>query len=155
MMTHKSVRIFVRVGVADLQTWLAGGAVDVRGRAVQAVTDRARRALPEDDEEELEYAALCWAAEARPTSADAGSDVGSMAGSAQRVIVAVLSVPPEIVHEAGIDDPDRGFEVVVGEPLSRRRLAALHVADGPAEDVDAELSWYDASELAQVAALTG
>lgn len=146
MTTRKSVRIFVRVGVTDLETWLAGGDVDLAGRGVQAVTDRARQALPDDDEEELEYAALWWAAAAAPARENAASG---------RLVVAALGVPIGLVQDVEVDDPDRGFEVAVRAPLSRRHLAALHVADGPPDDEDAELSWYDASELAQVASFAG
>ncbi len=149
MTTQDSVRIFVRVGPADLAAWLAGEEVELAGRAAQAVTQRARLALPQDDEEELEYAAMWWAAESPGTG---------------RVVVAALDVPAGWVRAVGGEDPDRGFEVAVDAPLPRRRLVALHVeetqeaeaAQGAQDaqgDLDGELSWYDAGELAQVAAL--
>ena len=123
--------------------------MELAGRAAQAVTQRARLALPQDDEEELEYAAMWWAAESPGTG---------------RVVVAALDVPAGWVRAVGGEDPDHGFEVAVDAPLPRRRLVALHVeetqeaeaAQGAQDaqgDLDGELSWYDAGELAQVAAL--
>lgn len=156
MITQDSVRIFVRVTGADLQDWLADREVTLVGRAAQAVTQRARLALPEDDEEELEYAAMGWAAESPVAATSAESGTGS--SSAERVVVAALDVPQSWVRPVGGEDPDRGFEVAVDQAVPRRLLVALHVDESePSRAADAgtesELSWYDAGELAQVAAL--
>ncbi|MDO5712658.1 MAG: hypothetical protein Q4P32_13105, partial [Micrococcales bacterium] len=112
-----SVRSFVRVTVAELSQWLA---VDVAGRAAQAVTQRARAALPDDDEEQLEYAAMWWAV---------GGQVPD--GSAGPLIVAALDIPADEVRPVEGDDPDRGFEIELSRPLPRRYLVALHVSDEP------------------------
>lgn len=130
-------RAYARVTRADLVAWSAGDDVDLSGRPVHAVTDRARTAFPEDDEEELEYAAL-WSA------ADSGavdSDAATLA-----TIVAALDVPPAWAHRSGGDDPDRGFEIALDRPVPRARLVALHALPAAAGPED-ELSWYDADEL--------
>lgn len=162
MTTQDSVRIFVRVTSGDLQDWLAGREVEIAGRAAQAVTQRARLALPEDDEEELEYAAMWWAAESPAAASSPAESLGpqSSAGPSAdgRVVVAALDVPQSWVRAVGGEDPDRGFEVAVEAPLPRRCLVALHVDESqPSQDAESEpeseLSWYDAGELAQVAGL--
>lgn len=149
MTAQDSVRIYVRVSADDLDAWLAGRDVDLADRPAQTVTQRARLALPDDDEEELEYAAMGWAAQS-PAAPGASSARG-------RLVVAALDVPGPWIRPVGGDDPDRGFEIVVEGTLPRRYLVALHVDDTSPAGADAssaeELSWYDAGELAQVAEL--
>ncbi len=134
-------RVFAAVTADDLRRWRAGEPVDLTGRPAHAVTDRARQAFPDDDEEELEYAAQ-WSAVER---AQAG---------AGPVVVAALDVPAGQAAPSGGDDPDRGFEVRLAHPVPATRLAALHVLPAAAKP-DEELSWYDAAELPQVLELLG
>ena len=133
----------------DLRRWSVGEPVDLTDRPAHAVTDRARQAFPDDDEEELEYAAMGWAAQS--TAAPGASSARG------RLVVAALDVPGPWIRPVGGDDPDRGFEIVVEGTLPRRYLVALHVDDTSPAGADAssaeELSWYDAGELAQVAEL--
>lgn len=134
-------RVFAAVTADDLRRWRAGEPVDLTGRPAHAVTDRARQAFPDDDEEGLEYAAQ-WSAVER---AQAG---------AGPVVVAALDVPAGQAAPSGGDDPDRGFEVRLAHPVPATRLAALHVLPAAAKP-DEELSWYDAAELPQVLELLG
>ncbi len=148
-------RIYCRIGRPQLAAWAAGEQVDLAPLVAHAATDRARAAYPQDDEEELEYAALWSAAESQPESQpefepDSRSRSGGGAGP---VVVAALDVPTVAVREAGGADPDRGFEVAVEERVGPGRLVALHVLPADAGPDD-ELSWYDAGEVGAVLAMT-
>lgn len=134
-------RVFAAVTADDLRRWRAGEPVDLTGRPAHAVTDRARQAFPDDDEEELEYAAQ-WSAVER---AQAG---------AGPVVVAALDVASGQATPSGGDDPDRGFEVRLAHPVPAKRVVALHVLPAGATP-DEELSWYDTAELPQVLELLG
>ena len=97
-------RVYARVTRADLGAWAAASDADLRGQPVHAVTDRARAAFPDDDEEELEYAALWSAAE------DAGAAGLSAAGAhaaAGATVVAALDVPAAWVRPSGGEPPRR------------------------------------------------
>lgn len=128
-------RVYCRVQGADLRAWAAREQVDLAGRPAHAVTPRVRAAFPDDDEEELEYAAL-WSAAQRPEPSD---PTGGR-------VIAALDVPAQWVSPCGGEDPDRGFEVDLDRPLPASRLVALHVLPADAGEDD-ELSWYDAAEL--------
>ena len=134
-------RVFAVVTADDLRRWSVGEPVDLTGRPAHAVTDRARQAFEDDDEEELEYAAQWSAVE------------GARAGAGP-VVVAALDVASGQATPSGGDDPDRGFEVRVTHPVPAKRVAALHVLPAGAAP-DEELSWYDAAELPQVLELLG
>lgn len=134
-------RVFAAVTTDDLRRWSVGEPVDLTDRPAHAVTDRARQAFPDDDEEELEYAAQ-WSAVERAQP------------GAGPVVVAALDVPAGQAAASGGDDPDRGFEVRLAHPVAVARLAALHVLPAAATP-DEELSWYDAAELPQVLDLLG
>ncbi|GAB97201.1 hypothetical protein BJY21_003787 [Kineosphaera limosa] len=129
-------RVYCRVYAPELRAWSAGTPADLTGRPAQAVTDRARAAFPDDDEEELEYAALWSAVEA----AGVGQD------PAAGLVCAAFDVPAQWLAPSGGQDPDRGFEVALLRPVPPARLVALHVLPAGA-DADDELSWYDAAEL--------
>ena len=73
-------RVFAAVTADDLRRWSVGEPVDLTDRPAHAVTDRARQASPDDDEEELEYAAQ-WSAVERAQP------------GAGPVVVAALDVP--------------------------------------------------------------
>lgn len=135
-------RVYVFIGEPDLRRWSRRQDVTLTGRPAHAVTPQVRQAFPDDDEEELEYAAL-WSAAER-----GAHEAGTV------TVVAALDLPAAQAFPSGTDDPDRGFEVSVSEPVPVSRLVALHVLAADAGE-DEELSWYDAGELDQVLELLG
>lgn len=105
-----------------------------------AVTPAVRAAFPDDDEEDLEYAAL-WAA----------AQTGRRAAGADERVVVVAADANDVEPAPGAADApdDEAYVVRVGEALPVGRVVSLHVAE-PDDREDEELAWYDASELADV-----
>lgn len=108
------------------------------------VTDSVRRSDPGGDDEGWEYAALQDAA-------------AYCLEQGEPVLVAAADVARDTIDDSG----PTGSRVVVHGPISMPRIASLHVGDdlvGAAEELSQvddviELSWYDATELADVCAL--
>lgn len=114
------------------------------------VTESVRGSDPGGDQEGWEYAALQDAAR-----------------HCQRESLAVIVAAVDIGRDSIDATAPTGSRVTVRGPVPRARVAALHVGDdvlgdaavpgglGTGEaDPGIELSWYDATELAQVVALT-
>lgn len=108
------------------------------------VTESVRRSDPSGDEDSWEYAAL-------QDAAAHCQDVG------QPIVVAAADVSRDTIDDAS----PSGSRVIVHGPVVAPRVASLHVGDdvmgvdsttsqGPAV---IELSWFDATELADVRAL--
>lgn len=146
------VRVFVGVAPQVPATVVAGGEVAPAGARVHLVTHALRSVFEqmegvEADEEDMEYEAM-WEA--------AGDCPG-------RPVVAALDVPAAQVTPEGGNQPSAAL---VSEALSVARLVSWHVlvdeegtqgtagADG-ADGEEEELSWYDATETAEVARLLG
>lgn len=127
-------RVFVPASLAGL-TELARTGTLPAGTGYTA-TARLAAALPDLDEEELDYQAMCDAVEA------AGRPRGG------RRIVVACDVPALALTDA---DDDSGTLVTMPAGIEHTRLAALFVDDPGAGD-DEELSWYDVTELADVIA---
>ncbi len=115
-----------------------------------AVTDLVRAAFPGQDEEELEYDAMCVAAESVPVGAPDGEQPAS-------VLVVAADLPAAQVHDVVSPAADPGpvpaqeaYAVEFGAPLRPRQVVSVHVQD--AADPDAELLWYDVSELSALVA---
>ena len=107
------------------------------------VTESVRRSDPDADDEVWEWAAL----------QDAASYCRQQG---QPVIVAAADVARDTIDDAS----PAGSRVTVHGPVTLPRVASLHLGDdllgGDSETADGEeidLSWYDATELAQVRAL--
>lgn len=108
------------------------------------VTDSVRRSDPNADEDAWEYAALQDAAAYCLTQT-------------QPVLVAAGDLGQDLID----DTEPTGSQVVVRGTVTLPRIASLHVGDDPvadrapmSEDENViELSWYDATELADVRAL--
>lgn len=135
-MSHP-LRVYAPLTQADLLALRDDGAIELR-RPVHAATDRVRRAFPEDDEEDLEYAALWDAAEALT----AGSPQGP-------VLVAAADVPTAWLTATAPgdgDDPEAAYLLDLDRPLPRSSVVSLHVA-APDAGPDDELLWHDISEL--------
>ncbi len=130
-------------------------------RLVHAVTSALRAALPDEDEEGLEYAAQLLAADDSLDRLD-GSD-------APRRRVVVAADVPEAVVEA-VDEPHAPSVVRLTTPIGWDDVACAHVDEaGAVDDVvaalagddeavdrlaDRDLLWYDVSELDRLAAGT-
>lgn len=130
-------------------------------RLVHAVTAALRAALPDEDEEGLEYAAQLLAAD------DSLDRLEHAAGPRRRVVVAA-DVPEAVVD--AVDDPHAPSVVRLTTHLAWDDVACAHVDEVAAEaDVtaalggddqaterlaDRDLLWYDVSELDRLAAGT-
>ena len=131
-------------------------------RIAHAVTAALRAALPEEDEEGLEYAAQLLAADASLERLD-----GFPAGSRRRVVVAA-DVPEAVVESVDGDEDHAPSAVRLTTSIGWDDVACAHVDETAAEpDVLAALAgdteaaehlaerdmlWYDVSELGRLAA---
>ena len=129
-------RVYLAVLPCAPAALLRGEDLDPSAVAAHAVTAALRAALPDAEEEELEYEAL-WEAAAE---------------CAQRVLVAAVDLPAAQVAWTG--DELRPSAVRCAAPIRGDAVVSWHVALA-SDDADAELSWYDASELHEVARLAG
>ncbi len=107
-----------------------------------AVTQELERANPGADEEDLEYLALGAAAEAAATIREHPAD---------RRVVLAADVEPAWVERPHTSGPSSQVRLTEDVPL--RLVVSFHVdeagaAPGPGE---ADLLWYDATELDEVA----
>jgi hypothetical protein len=132
------VRVYLPVGAAEVAAWLAGAAL-APPREAYAVTPALRATHPGADLEELEYAALVQAAAA------AGRERGQRP---LRRAIAAVDVASAAVQVDGSPDG----RVRLTAPLARRDLAAVHVDELAGGDDDADLLWFDATELELVSA---
>lgn len=111
-------------------------AAPLRGHAVTPQLPRGILA----DEEGAEYAAWQRAAKQAGKEAEPGT----------RRIVAAADVPGELVGELAAPDDPSAIEITQTLPL--RRFVSFHVDEEPGGG-DADLLWYDATELRDVLAL--
>lgn len=131
------IRIYVPLGADELAELERTRALPERARTGFAVTDRLRDASPGEDAEGLEYLA----------TQDAATD----AATHDLRVIAALDMNGEQVA-----DPKNGefpSAVTVSGAIPMQQLASFHVLDPAGErdvDIDFELSWYDATELALV-----
>lgn len=139
-------RVYLRVDRQGLEVLAAGDALPTAGQRAYAVTDLVRAAFPGQDEEELEYEAMCVAAESVPDGAS------GTAGPA-RVVVVATDLPAaqvrDLMSPAGAAGPvaaQDAYAVELAGPLRRAEVVSVHAQDD-ARDPDAELLWYDVSEL--------
>ncbi|GEN78323.1 DUF6912 family protein [Actinotalea fermentans] len=148
------MRIYVPSTLAELDP-----SRGLQPRLVHAVTSALRAALPDEDEEGLEYAAQLLAAD------DSLDRLEGTDAPRRRVVVAVDV--PEAVVEA-VDDPHAPSVVRLTIPVGWDDVACAHVDEAAAEadvvaalagDDDAverlaerDLLWYDSSELDRLAA---
>jgi len=148
------VRIYLPVTLDELDAWRAGAPLPPR--RAHAVTTALRNALPDEDEEGLEFAAQLAAAD------DALVRIASAPAAPHLRAVVSLDVPDALVDLA--DDPDAApSAVAVQGAVDRHRIACAHV-DEPAARADVaaavtgdeaaverllerDLLWYDVTEL--------
>ena len=131
-------------------------------RAVHAVTPALRAALPDEDEEGLEYAAQLLAADDSLDRLD-----GSVPAGRRRVVVAA-DVPEVVIDSVDADEDLAPSAVRLTTSVGWDSVACAHV-DEPAAEADVvaalggdeaalerlaerDLLWYDASELERLKA---
>lgn len=128
-------------------------------RTVHAVTPALREALPDEDDEGLEFSAQLLAAD------DSLDRLAEHPGAARRRVVVAADVPEEAVRP--VVDPDVPSVVELVVPVSWDDVACAHVdeaaaeqdvvaalaGDEPAADrlAERDLLWYDVTELAELA----
>lgn len=150
------MRIYLPSTLAELDTRHG-----LAPRLVHAVTSALRAALPDEDEEGLEYAAQLLAADDSLGRLDGG------AAPRRRVVIAA-DVPEAVVDS--VDDPHAPSVVRLTTPVGWDDVACAHVDEATAEDdvaaalagddeaaerlADRDLLWYDVSELDRLAAGT-
>lgn len=154
------MRIYLPATLDELGTSPeAAGGTALAARRAHAVTDALRAALPDEDEEGLEYAAQLAAAD------DALLRIAAHPGAPELRLVLSADVPDDAVAVvAGGDEAPSAVDVAVDVPL--RDVVCGHV-DEPeaAADVqgaltgdesaverlqERDLLWYDASELGAI-----
>ncbi len=129
-----SVRVFVPLTWSGLAAFVETGRIPGPLRA-HAVTDDLRRAWPEADQDDGEYAALLAAAGA---SRDLAEDPG-----ARRVVIAADVSSVEAVGEA-----EAATEVDLAHDVVWRNVAAAHLDEAPGAADDDDLSWFATQEIA-------
>lgn len=149
------VRIYLPSSLDELS------ASDLAPRVVHAVTSGLRAALPDEDDEGLEYAAQLLAA-------DDSLDRLDRPGAGDRRVVVAADVPEALVESlVGEEDETAPSAVRVTAHVAWDAVACAHVDEAAAEgDVRAaragddaalerlaerDLLWYDVSELASLA----
>lgn len=148
----------MRIYLPSTVTELAGRGLGPR--LVHAVTPQLRRALPEEDDEGLEYAAQLLAA-------DDSLDLLDVTARAGRRRVVVAADVPEAVIDALDGDEHAPSAVRLTVSIGWEDVACAHVDEAAAEhdvvaatggDEDAlerlaerDLLWYDVSELPSLA----
>lgn len=146
-------RVYLPLAAAGLDALVAGAEVlPFHGRLGYAVTALVRSCFPEQDEEELEYEALCVAAESLLSSEDSDQQhrlQGVIAadlpdGQVQDVLADdATAAPPEIAAQDA-------YAVRLSSGVRLGQVVSVHVPDR-AEDSPGELLWYDVSELPTLA----
>jgi hypothetical protein len=147
------VRIYVPASLPEL-----AASTGLTARLVHAVTPALRAALPDEDEEGLEYAAQLLAAD------DSLDLLHPLAPAARRRVVVAADVPETLVEPVDGDDAHAPSVVRLLGGIGWSDVACAHVDEASAEaDVTATLSgdddaaerlaerdllWYDVSELA-------
>lgn len=137
-------RVFVPLKPELLRLLDTDGAVP-SPLAAFSVTSELRMAMPGADQEDLEYAALCDAADASP-----GFGQGSWRLVAAADVVTPASPADSPVQSSVESSVESSIDLTA--PLALADVASFHVAE-PGAAQDQELSWYDVSELAVVLAL--
>ncbi len=130
-----TTRLYLPLTPADVTTLHERGELPP-ARPAYGVSPALIAATGREDEEEREYLAF----------QDAVAAAGDLAGAQGRMLVLALDLPERDVAFA----PD-STESRLGRPIARREAVSIHVGEeaGP----DADLLWYDITELEVVAGL--
>lgn len=139
-----STRTYLPLTATDVRALRERGELGGGLRRAYAVTAGLRATFPGADEEELEFAALGDASDAARALRDPGQSHRLVA--AADLDSDLLTAPAD----PGADVPSRRE---VRGPVSLRRIVSLHVDEAPTDDAD--LLWYDVTELEEVARILG
>lgn len=134
------VRVYLPLTSTDLAALAGGGALGV-GPAY-CVTVRLASLTPGADIDELEYAAFLDAA--------AAADRARGADGTVRRVIAAADVEPGSVTEPALPQGHTPAQVSLTAPLAMRAIASFHVDESPGGTNNADLLWFDASELLTV-----
>ncbi len=137
------VRVYLPLGTSALETMRTTGELTGQRLRAYAVTPGLADGLPGAGEEELEYAALSDASDAARALRDPGQT---------HRVIAAADVDEAFVLEPEDGDGDVPARRDVRGPVSLRRVASFHVDEAPADDAD--LLWYDATEVDEVLRLS-
>ncbi|MCU1432199.1 MAG: hypothetical protein JWP95_1304 [Actinotalea sp.] len=154
------MRIYLPATLTEL-----GATAGLPPRLVHAVTPALRAALPDEDEEGLEFAAQLLAADDSLDRLD-----GTAPGGRRRVVVAA-DVPEAVVESVEDDEAHAPSVVRLTSSVSWDRVACAHI-DEPAAEADVvaalggddvagerlaerDMLWYDATELERLGAAAG
>jgi hypothetical protein len=140
-------RVFLPLPPAELSILAADTDLPTAGRQAYAVTAVVRAAYPDQDEEELEYDALCVAAQSLAPSSGASAPVVLAADLLEHQVVDVVPYPGPAQDQPV--EAEIGYAVRLTVALAAQHVVSIHVAEDA--DPDAELLWYDASELPHLA----
>ncbi len=142
-MRGRGIRVYLPLTADQVQD--LHGAGRTAAPAGFTVTEALRRALPQDDDEGLEYAALLAAAAA----------AGRARGSAvTRRVIAAADLPEHTVQvPQATDRPDPAgpAAVSVTAAVALRQVVSFHVDEHAGGTDDTDLMWWDVTELAAVA----
>ncbi len=140
------VRVYVPLATGSVDELATLGTLPAPPEDAFAVTARLAASLPASDDEEREYAAFVAAAER--AAALSGSGRGSRRS---RRVVAAADVPEGWVTESSAGGTRPIAAVSLSGPLTTRVVVSLHV--GESADPDADLLWYDITEIDAVRAI--
>lgn len=144
-------RVFVPLTAELLRLLVTDGAVP-SPLAAFSVTSELRMAMPGADQEDLEYAALCDAADASPGFGPGSWRLVAAADVVTPAPLVELPAPPADSPVQSSVESSVESSIDLTAPLAQADVASFHVAE-PGAAQDQELSWYDVSELAVVLAL--
>lgn len=156
------MRIYLPATMSELQKSHNRGGLGPR--LVHAVTPALRKALPDEDEEGLEYAAQLLAAD------DSLDLLDGKAPAGRRRVVVAADVPEALVE--AVEEAEHAPSVVrltssvgwgdvacahVDEAAAERDVAAALTGDEAASErlAERDLLWYDVSELGRLTASLG
>ncbi len=131
-------RIYVPIDAAGLAALKTRREIGPAPVVAHAVTPDENRGASGPDEEALEYAALLAAA----------AQAGTIRPSGGRRVVAAADVEPALVERA-VDESTPTL-VEVDAPVPLRRVVSFHVDEELGGVDDAELLWFDVTELDEV-----
>ncbi len=140
-------RVYLPLALAGLDRLAADREVAPGPLRAHAVTAALARAMPGAEEEDREYVALCDAVEAAGGLRGSPGDrrVVAAADVAADVVAEVVEGPGEVVGEVAEGAGARS-RVTLSAAVPLRRVVSFHVDEVGGDD-DADLLWYDVTEL--------
>lgn len=141
------VRVYVPLSAASVAELYALGSMAAPPVSAFAVTPRLVNVMPSTDEEEREYAAFLAAADAASALVVEGGKPRA------RRVVAAADLAASVVSPHPANGSRHLAAVSVAVPLTTKSLVSFHLDESPSADAD--LLWYDITELGAVVELLG